>query len=129
MTKNNAEEEAADRTAGDGGLFGALATAADRGGGADGSHGKADARFGLFRSDHTTNTFATGQQEKNEGKERELAYSSFSAEKEERASVTHALLLIDITQQLSHRQKKLILENSLMFFGSILASAAQRSAV
>ena len=41
------------------------------------------------------------KQEKNKGKERELAYSFFSAKKEEHAFIVHFLLLIDVTKQLS----------------------------
>ena len=83
--KDDAEEEAADRTAGGDGLFDALAA------GPTEEVEQAALEAKLLRdsdcSDPTTQPTMppqdTMKQEKNKGKERELAYSSFSAKKDE----------------------------------------------
>ena len=65
--KDSSEEEAADRTAGDDGLFNALATAADGGDGAGGFRGKAATGLGyIFRSDLTVNNAVAGKDESRE---------------------------------------------------------------
>lgn len=66
LAKDIYEEEAADGTAGADKLFGALAGAADGGGGAGSSRGIATAGFELFRSNYTTNNAVAGQDEAGE---------------------------------------------------------------
>ena len=94
--KDNAEEEVADGTAGAGRLFGARAAE--------------EAKWLLVRTVLTMQQTTLSQDratKENEGKESELAYSSFSAEEEEYASVTLFLLLLTSSTSLNnyHRHK------------------------